>query len=62
MNTSRSQVMEPASWWRGLTALLSQCSEGTRPGAQLEALQQQHSELCELLQGVEITLHTSSWV
>eukprot|EP00983_Pelagomonas_calceolata_P027892 874979-Pelagomonas_calceolata.AAC.1 len=24
-NTSRSQVMELASWWRGLTALLNQC-------------------------------------
>eukprot|EP00983_Pelagomonas_calceolata_P045099 1139554-Pelagomonas_calceolata.AAC.1 len=24
-NTSCSRVMEPASWWRGLMALLSQC-------------------------------------
>eukprot|EP00983_Pelagomonas_calceolata_P121642 1160818-Pelagomonas_calceolata.AAC.1 len=30
----------------------------TRPGAQLEASQQQHSELCKQLQGAEITLHT----
>eukprot|EP00983_Pelagomonas_calceolata_P120484 1160712-Pelagomonas_calceolata.AAC.2 len=30
----------------------------TRPGAQLEASQQQHSKLCKQLQGAEITLHT----
>eukprot|EP00983_Pelagomonas_calceolata_P067261 1149414-Pelagomonas_calceolata.AAC.1 len=30
----------------------------TRPGAQLEASQQQHSELCKQFQGAEITLHT----
>eukprot|EP00983_Pelagomonas_calceolata_P051397 1142385-Pelagomonas_calceolata.AAC.1 len=30
-----------------------------RPGAQLEASQQQHSELCQQLQGAEITLHTN---
>eukprot|EP00983_Pelagomonas_calceolata_P134074 1162023-Pelagomonas_calceolata.AAC.5 len=37
------------------------CSAGcedTRPGAQLEASQQQHSELCKQLQGAEITLYT----
>eukprot|EP00983_Pelagomonas_calceolata_P046097 1139996-Pelagomonas_calceolata.AAC.2 len=32
--------------------------EDTRPGAQLEASQQQHSELCKNIQGVETTLHT----
>eukprot|EP00983_Pelagomonas_calceolata_P117012 1160375-Pelagomonas_calceolata.AAC.3 len=32
--------------------------EDTRPGAQLEAAQQQHSELCKQLQGAEITLYT----
>eukprot|EP00983_Pelagomonas_calceolata_P083134 1156093-Pelagomonas_calceolata.AAC.1 len=32
--------------------------EDTRPGAQLEASQQQHSELCKQLQGTETTLHT----
>eukprot|EP00983_Pelagomonas_calceolata_P121080 1160765-Pelagomonas_calceolata.AAC.8 len=32
--------------------------EDTRPGAQLEASQQQHRELCKQLQGAEITLHT----
>eukprot|EP00983_Pelagomonas_calceolata_P047294 1140563-Pelagomonas_calceolata.AAC.1 len=32
--------------------------EDTRPGGQLEALQQQHSELCKQLQGAEVTLHT----
>eukprot|EP00983_Pelagomonas_calceolata_P120102 1160674-Pelagomonas_calceolata.AAC.3 len=34
-------------------------SEGTRHGAQLEAKQQQHSELCKQVQGAEITLHTT---
>eukprot|EP00983_Pelagomonas_calceolata_P003849 124815-Pelagomonas_calceolata.AAC.1 len=29
-----------------------------KPGAQLEASQQQHSELCKQLQGAETTLHT----
>eukprot|EP00983_Pelagomonas_calceolata_P022640 712780-Pelagomonas_calceolata.AAC.1 len=29
-----------------------------RPGAQLEASQQQHSVLCKQLEGAEITLHT----
>eukprot|EP00983_Pelagomonas_calceolata_P059660 1146029-Pelagomonas_calceolata.AAC.1 len=32
--------------------------EDTRPGAQLQASQQQHSELCKQLQGADITLHT----
>eukprot|EP00983_Pelagomonas_calceolata_P076675 1153521-Pelagomonas_calceolata.AAC.4 len=32
--------------------------EDTRPGAQLEASQQHHSELCTQLQGAETTLHT----
>eukprot|EP00983_Pelagomonas_calceolata_P063360 1147688-Pelagomonas_calceolata.AAC.3 len=32
--------------------------EDTRPAAQLEASQQQHSELCKQLQGAEMTLHT----
>eukprot|EP00983_Pelagomonas_calceolata_P026778 840499-Pelagomonas_calceolata.AAC.1 len=32
--------------------------KNTRPGAQLEALQQQHSEQCKQFQGAEITLHT----
>eukprot|EP00983_Pelagomonas_calceolata_P025394 797462-Pelagomonas_calceolata.AAC.1 len=32
--------------------------EDTRPGSQLEASQQQHSELRKQLQGVEIILHT----
>eukprot|EP00983_Pelagomonas_calceolata_P033894 1061917-Pelagomonas_calceolata.AAC.1 len=31
--------------------------EDTSPGAQLEAAQQQHSELCKKLQGAEITIH-----
>eukprot|EP00983_Pelagomonas_calceolata_P130659 1161701-Pelagomonas_calceolata.AAC.2 len=30
----------------------------TWPGAQLEASQQEHSELCKQLQGAEITIHT----
>eukprot|EP00983_Pelagomonas_calceolata_P052551 1142891-Pelagomonas_calceolata.AAC.2 len=30
----------------------------TRPGAQLEASQEQDSELCKQLQAAEITLHT----
>eukprot|EP00983_Pelagomonas_calceolata_P044101 1139159-Pelagomonas_calceolata.AAC.1 len=30
----------------------------TRPGAQLEASQQQHKQLYQQLQGAEITLHT----
>eukprot|EP00983_Pelagomonas_calceolata_P082976 1156055-Pelagomonas_calceolata.AAC.2 len=37
--------------------VFSDC-EDMRPGAQLEASQQQHSELCKQLQGEEITLHT----
>eukprot|EP00983_Pelagomonas_calceolata_P060918 1146583-Pelagomonas_calceolata.AAC.5 len=32
--------------------------EDMRPGVQLEASQQQHSELCKQLQGADITLHT----
>eukprot|EP00983_Pelagomonas_calceolata_P124540 1161117-Pelagomonas_calceolata.AAC.2 len=32
--------------------------EDTRPGAQLEASQQQHKKLCKQLQSAEITLHT----
>eukprot|EP00983_Pelagomonas_calceolata_P086116 1156693-Pelagomonas_calceolata.AAC.6 len=32
--------------------------EDTRPGAQLEASQQQRSELCKQLQGAQITLHS----
>eukprot|EP00983_Pelagomonas_calceolata_P060260 1146293-Pelagomonas_calceolata.AAC.3 len=31
--------------------------EDTRPGAQLEATQLQHSEVCKQLQGAENTLH-----
>eukprot|EP00983_Pelagomonas_calceolata_P070999 1151011-Pelagomonas_calceolata.AAC.1 len=31
--------------------------EGTRPNAQLEASQQEHSVLCKQLQGADITLH-----
>eukprot|EP00983_Pelagomonas_calceolata_P108457 1159460-Pelagomonas_calceolata.AAC.8 len=31
--------------------------EDTRPGAQLEASQQQHSELCKQLQGAKVTPH-----
>eukprot|EP00983_Pelagomonas_calceolata_P083343 1156139-Pelagomonas_calceolata.AAC.8 len=31
-----------------------------RPGAQLKASQQQHSELCKQLQGAEITPHNFS--
>eukprot|EP00983_Pelagomonas_calceolata_P088186 1157139-Pelagomonas_calceolata.AAC.3 len=31
--------------------------EDTRPGAQLEASQQQHSKLCKQLHGAEITIH-----
>eukprot|EP00983_Pelagomonas_calceolata_P017912 561772-Pelagomonas_calceolata.AAC.1 len=34
------------------------CCKDTRPSSQLEASQQQHSELRKQLQGVEITLHT----
>eukprot|EP00983_Pelagomonas_calceolata_P075110 1152849-Pelagomonas_calceolata.AAC.1 len=32
--------------------------EDTRPSAQLEASQQQHSGLCKRLQGAEITIHS----
>eukprot|EP00983_Pelagomonas_calceolata_P049383 1141494-Pelagomonas_calceolata.AAC.1 len=32
--------------------------EDTRPGAQLEASKQQHSELCKQFQGAETALHT----
>eukprot|EP00983_Pelagomonas_calceolata_P031647 992038-Pelagomonas_calceolata.AAC.1 len=31
--------------------------EDTRPSAQLEASQQQHSKMCKQLQGAEITIH-----
>eukprot|EP00983_Pelagomonas_calceolata_P123431 1161003-Pelagomonas_calceolata.AAC.11 len=36
--------------------------EDTRPSAQVEASQQQHSELCKQPRGAEITNHPSSWV
>eukprot|EP00983_Pelagomonas_calceolata_P042600 1138566-Pelagomonas_calceolata.AAC.1 len=32
--------------------------EDSRPGAHIEASKQQHSELCNQLQGAEITFHT----
>eukprot|EP00983_Pelagomonas_calceolata_P112898 1159932-Pelagomonas_calceolata.AAC.2 len=39
-------------------AYLCSISFCTRPGAQLEVSQQQHSDPCKQLQGADITLHT----
>eukprot|EP00983_Pelagomonas_calceolata_P093278 1157757-Pelagomonas_calceolata.AAC.25 len=43
---------------RHIYLMETKCCDDTRPGAQLEASQQQHSELCKQLQGAEITLNT----
>eukprot|EP00983_Pelagomonas_calceolata_P071616 1151332-Pelagomonas_calceolata.AAC.1 len=43
-------------------AMLIKYCEDLRPGSQLKASQQQHTELCKQFQGAKITPHAIFWV